>query len=47
MALTDAERKRQERQRHREAGRICIHVHVLPKHRAAVRALERRLRKDG
>ena len=44
-AKTDAERKRDERQRHREAGRKPVTVHVLPEFKAEVRALEAKLQR--
>lgn len=40
---TPAERKREERERHRAAGRVPVQVWVRPEHRAQVRALERAL----
>ena len=42
---TAAERKAAERQRHRDAGRVPVTVHVLPQQVSAVRALEAELRK--
>lgn len=44
MTKTAAERKRQERARHKEAGRVPVTVHVRPEHRNAVREFERKLR---
>lgn len=42
-AKTSAERKRDERQRHREAGRVAVTVHVRPEYVPEVRALEAKL----
>lgn len=44
-AKTDAERKRDERERHREAGRKPVTVHVLPEFKDEVRALEAKLQR--
>ncbi len=44
-AKTAAERKAAERQRHREAGRTAVTVHVRPEYVAEVRALEAKLQR--
>ena len=44
-AKTAAQRKAEERQRHKEAGRVPVTVHVLPEYRAEVRALEAKLQR--
>ena len=44
-AKTAAERKAAERQRHREAGRTAVTVHVLPEYVPEVRALESKLQR--
>ena len=44
-AKTVAERKRDERKRHREAGRKPVTVHVLPEFKDEVRALEAKLQR--
>ncbi len=44
-AKTAAERKADERQRHTEAGRVPVTVHVLPEFRQEVRALEAKLQR--
>jgi hypothetical protein len=40
MATTAAERKRDERARHRKLGRVAVTVYVQKQFREAVRALE-------
>jgi len=42
---TPAERKAAERQRHKEAWRVPVTVHVLPEWREEVRALEAKLQR--
>jgi hypothetical protein len=42
---TAAERKRDERQRHKEAGRTAVTVHVQPEYVPEVRALESKLQR--
>ena len=44
-AKTAAERKADERQRHKEAGRTAVTVHVLPEFKPEVRALEAKLQR--
>jgi tRNA (Thr-GGU) A37 N-methylase len=44
-AKTPAERKADERQRHKEAGRTAVTVHVRPEYVPAVRALETELQR--
>lgn len=44
-AKTAAERKAAERQRHREAGRTAVTVHVRPEYVPEVRALEAKLQR--
>ena len=44
-AKTPAERKRDERQRHKDAGRIAVTVHVRPEYVPEVRALEAKLQR--
>ena len=44
-AKTAAERKRDERQRHTDAGRVPTTVWTLPEYRAEVRALEAKLQR--
>jgi len=44
-AKTAAQRKAAERQRHREAGRKPVTVHVLPEFKDEVRALEAKLQR--
>ena len=44
-AKTAAERKANERQRHTEAGRKPVTVHVLPEFRPEVRELEAKLQR--
>lgn len=44
-AKTAAQRKADERQRHTEAGRVPVTVHVLPEYRAEVRELEAKLQR--
>ena len=44
-AKTAAERKADERQRHKDAGRVPVTVHVLPEYRTEVRALEAKLQR--
>lgn len=44
-AKTTAQRKADERQRHTEAGRVPVTVHVLPEYREEVRALEAKLQR--
>jgi len=44
-AKTAAQRKAVERQRHREAGRKPVTVHVLPEFKDEVRALEAKLQR--
>lgn len=44
-AKTAAERKADERKRHRKAGRKPVTVHVLPDYRPEVRALEAKLQR--
>ena len=41
---TPAQRKAAERQRHRDAGRVPVVIHVLPQFRPSVRHLEAQLR---
>ena len=45
-AKTTAQRKRDERQRHRDAGRVAVTVYVRPEWRGKVRELEGGLRKQ-
>ena len=42
---TPAQRKADERQRHTEAGRVPVTVHVLPEFRPEVRELEAKLQR--
>lgn len=42
---TAAERKRDERKRHKKAGRTAVTVHVRPEYVPEVRELEARLRR--
>ena len=42
---TAAKRKAAERQRHKDAGRVPVTVHVLPEYRAEVRELEAKLQR--
>lgn len=44
-AKTDAQRKADERQRHKEAGRTAVTVHVRPEYVPEVRALEAKLQR--
>ena len=44
-AKTPAERKRDERQRHKEAGRTAVTVHVRPEYVPEVRELEAKLQR--
>lgn len=44
-AKTPAERKAAERQRHKEAGRTAVTVHVRPEYVPEVRALEAKLQR--
>ena len=44
-AKTAAERKAVERQRHKEAGRTAVTVHVRPEYAPEVRALEAELQR--
>lgn len=44
-AKTAAERKADERQRHKEAGRTAVTVHVLPEYAPEVRDLEAKLQR--
>ena len=44
-AKTAAQRKADERQRHTEAGRVPVTVHVLPEFRPEVRELEAKLQR--
>ena len=44
-AKTAAERKTDERQRHKEAGRTAVTVHVRPEYVPEVRALEAKLQR--
>ena len=44
-AKTAAERKANERQRHKEAGRTAVTVHVRPEYAPEVRALEAKLQR--
>ena len=44
-AMTPAERKAAERQRHKEAGRTAVTVHVRPEYVPEVRALEAKLQR--
>ena len=44
-AKTAAERKADERQRHKEAGRTAVTVHVRPEYVPEVRALEAKLQR--
>ncbi|HSC06791.1 MAG TPA: hypothetical protein VLD59_08190 [Steroidobacteraceae bacterium] len=44
-AKTAAQRKADERQRHREAGRVAVTVHVRKDYVPVVRALEARLQR--
>ena len=44
-AKTAAERKAVERQRHKEAGRTAVTVHVRPEYVPEVRALEAKLQR--
>ena len=44
-AKTAAERKAAERQRHKEAGRTAVTVHVRPEYVPEVRALEAKLQR--
>ena len=45
MAKTAAQRKADERQRHKDAGRTAVTVHVQPPYVPEVRDLERRAQK--
>ena len=45
QAKTAAERKADERQRHKEAGRTAVTVHVRPECVPEVRALEAKLQR--
>lgn len=45
VAKTDAERKRDERRRHKEAGRTAVTVHVRPEYVPEVRAMEAKLQR--
>lgn len=40
-------RKRMERKRHRDSGRVAVTVHVAPEHRAAIRTVEAILNQGG
>ena len=44
-AKTAAERKADERQRHKKAGRTAVTVNVLPEYAPEVRALEAKLKR--
>ena len=44
-AKTAAQRKADERKRHKEAGRVPMTVQVLPEYRLEVRALESELQR--
>lgn len=44
-AKTPKERKAAERQRHKDAGRTAVTVHVLPEFRPVVRELEIKLQR--
>jgi len=44
-AKTAAERKAAERQRHKEAGRTAVTVHVRPEYVPEVRALEAKIQR--
>jgi len=44
-AKTAAQRKAEERQRHREAGRVAVTVHVQADYVPEVRALEAKLQR--
>jgi hypothetical protein len=44
-AKTPAQRKADERQRHKEAGRTAVTVHVRPEYVPEVRALEAKLQR--
>lgn len=44
-AKTAAERKADERKRHKDAGRTAVTVYVLPKYIKEVRALEAKLQR--
>ena len=44
-AKTAAQRKADERQRHKEAGRTAVTVHVRPQYAPEVRALEAKLQR--
>lgn len=44
-AKTAAARKAEERQRHREAGRVAVTVQVRPEYAPEVRALEAKLQR--
>lgn len=44
-AKTAAQRKAEERQRHREAGRVAVTVHVQTDYVPEVRALEAKLQR--
>lgn len=44
-AKTAAQRKADERQRHKEAGRVAVTVHVRPDYVPEVRALEAKLQR--
>lgn len=44
-AKTAAQRKAEERQRHKEAGRTAVTVHVRPEYAPEVRALEAKLQR--
>jgi len=44
-AKTAAERKAAERQRHKEAGRTAVTVHVRPEYVPEVRSLEAKLQR--
>jgi hypothetical protein len=43
--MTAAERKQAERDRHKEAGRVPVTVHVQPQWREEVRTLEGKLQR--
>jgi len=44
-AKTAAQRKAEERQRHKEAGRTAVTVHVRPEYVPEVRSLEAKLQR--
>lgn len=44
QAKTASQRKAEERQRHKKAGRVAVTVHVRPEFRHAIRALEAAIR---